>query len=106
MSIPKIIRGLFIPSSAPPGEITQVKAEISRRNFFSFFGVGAAMLAKPELFVPKRPTSIVVKFSVDKVIQFEPAHVGWDSKVQKWGWWDFTGKWLPLDEAIAGWNEP
>jgi hypothetical protein len=26
---------------------------ISRRKFFSFFGTGVAMLAKPDLFIPK-----------------------------------------------------
>jgi hypothetical protein len=27
---------------------------VTRRKFFSFFGTGIAMLAKPDLFVPKR----------------------------------------------------
>lgn len=28
--------------------------ELSRRKFFSFFGTGVAMLAKPDLFIPKQ----------------------------------------------------
>ena len=28
--------------------------EIGRRKFFSFFGTGVAMLAAPELFIPKK----------------------------------------------------
>lgn len=28
-------------------------SELSRRKFFSFFGTGVAMLAKPDLFIPK-----------------------------------------------------
>lgn len=46
------LKSLTFPSSAPAREIVPVKATISRRTFFSFFGTGVALLAKPDLLLP------------------------------------------------------
>lgn len=62
----RFIKKLFLPSGvAQPVErhVVNVRRDssilspgaISRRKFFSFFGVGAALLAKPDLFLPKGP---------------------------------------------------
>lgn len=41
---------------------------LTRRKFFSFFGTGVAMLAKPDLFVPKGAGKITVKLVGPPVI--------------------------------------
>jgi hypothetical protein len=70
----RFIKKLFLPVAAPSGGIVAQRPlagatpdgfHHSRRKFFSFFGVGAVMLAKPDLFLPNRPSSV-------KEIRFEP----------------------------------
>jgi len=101
---PRNLLGNPPPDSAEEVGRILSPAPISRRTFFSFFGVGAAMLAKPELFVPKRPRFITVHFEVVKTLKLEVAHVGWDITVQRWNWWSFPGKWLPLDAVTKEWR--
>lgn len=58
MSIIGSIRRLLLPSYSParaavPAASPAAVPPVTRRAFFSFFGVGAAMLAKPDLFFPR-----------------------------------------------------
>lgn len=75
----------------------------SRRRFFSFFGTGVAMLAKPDLFVPTlmRPSAVTIDWATNRVIA-----VHWEKSTQKWNWSQHFGKWLPLDVAIKEWQTP
>ncbi len=72
---------------------------ISRRKFFSFFGTGVALLAKPDLFLPV-PAKVT------------PVHFSWDPARQGWIWWtpDCGVRWLPYTAIKVGeplkWVDP
>lgn len=53
---------------------------VSRRKFFSFFGTGVAMLAKPDLFVLS-----------PKVV---PVYLRWNSDRVYWEWWYIAGPYI------------
>jgi hypothetical protein len=127
MSILGTVCKLILPTSqtSPAREApaaSPAASQVSRRAFFSFFGTGVAMLAKPDLFLPKliRPKSITVPFLVDYSVR-------WEVHTQEWLFYQLLqgkagallpsvpaaidgaaiyGKWLPIDVACEEWNSP
>lgn len=55
--------------------------EINRRKFFSFFGTGVAMLAKPDLFVPDTSMRL---FTMDDLRKIEISWRGDPTQIDKW----------------------
>jgi len=96
---------------------------LSRRTFFSFFGTGVVMLAKPELFVPKptRPKSITINFKKTVEVRF-----CWSELEKEWQFWTliqgkepgllpvipeaadgqalFSAPWRPIGELKGAWG--
>ncbi len=70
---------------------------ISRRTLFSFFGVGAVLLAKPDLFVIERPMVVSNLLAPGLRKEFAEAYskhyrnitvkLTWDAHSQGWEWW-------------------
>lgn len=82
--------------------------DISRRKFFSFFGTGVALLAKPDLLLPQiyRPKDGELLFTPGPPIMVDWLHISWDTKRQEWKMWGEVGRWLPIDTAIKHWEDP
>ena len=88
---------------------------LTRRKFFSFFGTGVVMLAKPGLLVPKVHEGNFLEAAIAAAANYKDrlinVHMSWNESAGVWQWWQIYPEGLgrtvrvlipdPTDEQVA-----